>query len=139
MSTVSTFVSGTQTHQDLHGRCVYAYNTLDFSATNVTAADVVQAVKVPAKAMVTRVSVIVRTAEGGVCTATVGDGDNTSGWDASSNFNATSGTVTRSLEATDTFGAGKYYASEDTIDLVMGNNATASKVTVIAEYCTIDA
>lgn len=139
MATITTFVSGTQAHQDLMGRAVGAYNTIDFSATSVSAADVVQALKIPANSLVTDVYVIVRTAEGATCTATVGDGDGTNSWDASTNLNATAGTVTSGAEGTDTYAVGKFYSSADTIDLTMGHDTDAAKVTVIAFYTTIDA
>lgn len=138
MATVTTFIDETQEHVDLAGRVVGVCNTLNFATTSVSAADVVQAVKIPANAFVTRISTIVRTAEGGTCTATVGDGTTADGWDASINLNATAGTVLRSLEATDTYGIGKLYTSADTIDLTMGHATDAAKVTVVAEFAYID-
>ena len=138
MATVTTFVSGTQEHLDLAGRAIGACNTLNFAATAVSAADVVQALKIPANALVTRVTTIIRTAEGATCTATVGDGTTADGWDASVNLNAAAGTTLRSLEATDTYGVGVFYSSADTIDLVMGHDTDAAKVTVMAEYSMVD-
>lgn len=139
MATVLTFIEKTQEYANLAGIAVGAENTLDFSVTNTATGDVVQAIKIPANAFVTRVSVIVRTAEGGALTATVGDATNASGWDASNvDFNATAGTVTRSLEATDTYGIGKLYTVADTIDFTMTGAADAGKVTIVAEYTMID-
>ena len=116
-------------------------NTIDFSATgdNVSAADVVQAIKIPSGALVTKVYVKVDTAEGATCTATVGDGTTADGWDASTNLNATADTVTTSLEATDTYVGGKYYSADDTIDLTMGHDTDAAIVTVLAEYLMLNA
>lgn len=139
MGTIATFVEKTQEYVNLAGIAVGAENTIDFSVTNTATGDVVQAIKIPANAFVTRISVIVRTAEGGALTATVGDGTNASGWDASNvDFNAAAGTVTRSLEATDTYGIGKLYTAADTIDFTMTGAADAGKVTIVAEYTMID-
>src|SRR5574341_2142166 len=140
MATITSFVSGTQEHQDLMGRAVGAYNTLDFSITNVASADVVQALKIPANSLVSNVYVVIRTAEGATCTATVGDGDDTNDWDASVNFNAAANTETAGLQGTDANATnGKFYTSADTIDFTMNNAASTAKVTIIAFYTTIDA
>ena len=139
MATITTFIDGTQEHLDLAGRAIGAVNTLDFAVTNTATADVVQAIKIPANAFVTRISTIVRTAEGGALTATVGDGTTADGWDATAvNFNATAGTVLRSLEATDTYGIGKLYTTADTIDFTMTGAADAAKITIVAEYTIVD-
>ena len=138
MATITTFISVTQEHLDLSGRAIGMCNTLNFDTTNVAASDVVQAIKIPANALVTRVSVIVRTAEGGTCTATVGDGTDADGWDVSSNFNAAANTVTVSTVGTDALAVGKFYASADTIDFTMSNAAATGKVTIVAEYSMVD-
>ena len=140
MSTVTTFIARQSEFQTVLGRMHYAYNTLDFAVTNVASADVVQALKIPANAFVTNVFVVVRTAEGATCTATVGDGDTANGWDASTDFNATANTETAGLAGTDTFAtAGKFYAAADTIDFTMNNAAATGKVTIGAIYFMVDA
>lgn len=140
MATVTTFLARQSEYQTKLGVLHYAYNTLDFSVTNVSSSDVVQALKIPALAFVHNVFVVIRTAEGGTCTATVGDGDSANGWDASTDFNAAANTETAGLAGTDSFAtAGKFYASADTIDFTMNNDADAAKVTIIALYSMVDA
>ena len=140
MATVTTFIARQSEFETVLGRMHYAYNTLDFSVTNVASADVVQALKIPANAFVVNVFHVVRTAEGGTCTATVGDGDGASSWDASTDFNATANTETAGLAGTDAYTtAGKFYAAADTIDFTMNNAADAAKVTIGATYFMVDA
>jgi len=137
MATVN-FTSGSlrgsyhRQHFGLEGEVGFAENFLDFAANPVLAADVIQALSIPKGALVTKVICHVATAEGATCTATVGDGDSAAAWDASVNLN--SATTQASLEATDTYGAGKVYTSADTIDLVMGHDTDAAKVLVLAQY-----
>lgn len=138
MGTTTTFVAKQQAAQDIGTSPVFAQNLIDFSATACGSAEVVQALKIPAGALVTDVWVIVKTAEGGTATATVGDGDSANGWDASTNLNATAGTVTSSLKGTDAFAVGKYYATADTIDLTLNNACDAAKVIVCARYSMIE-
>lgn len=140
MATVTTFLARQSENQNVLGKMHYAYNTLDFSVTNVAASDVVQALKIPALAFVTNVFVVVRTAEGGTCTAAVGDADSSNGWDASTDFNAAANVETAGLAATDSFAtAGKFYASADTIDFTMDHAADAAKITIGAVYFMVDA
>lgn len=139
MATITSFISGQVEKADLNGRVVIAENKLDFSVTNAGASDVVQALKIPANALVDEVWVIVRTAEGGTSTATVGDGDAAAGWDASTNLNATAGTVTSALEGTDAYAVGKFYSAADTIDLTLSANAVdAAIITVCARYTILE-
>ena len=134
MAIISSFISGQQEHEILKGKSGYIHNTLDFSATNVSSADVVEAIKVGIGMLVTRVSLIVTTAEGGTATCDIGDGTDPNGFDDSVNLNDTANTVTRSLEATDAYGVGKNYLAADTIDLTIDNDLDAAVVEVIAEY-----
>jgi hypothetical protein len=136
MATVTTFVDGQQTRKKLGGDVVSVENKLDFSVTNADASDTIQALKIPAGALVKNVWVTVLTAEGGATTATVGDGDGADSWDASTNLNAAANTVTAGLPGTDAYAtAGKYYAAADTIDLVLSANALdAAIINVSAEY-----
>ena len=102
------------------------------------AGDTVQALKIPAGALVDEVFCIVRTAQGATCTATVGDGAAAAAWDASINLNAAAGTLTSALEGTDAYAAGKFYSAADTIDLVLGHTTNAAKITVCARYAMIE-
>ena len=106
---------------------------LDFAATPVAAADVVQALDVPAGTLVLAVVTQVVTAEGGACTATVGDGAGAAAWDASVNLNDTAGVYTSSTPGTDAYATtGKLYTTADTIDLTMGHATDAAIFDVFA-------
>lgn len=117
MATVTYFVDGQVEHKDLGGRVVFAENKLDFSARNVAALDVVQAVKLPANSLATSVHVRTITPEGGAALGDVGDGSDADGWHGSTNLNAASGTLSFTT-STDAYDGGKFYASADTIDIV---------------------
>ena len=139
MGTVTTFIDYTQEQVELGHRWTKLSNEIDFSETEVSAADVVQALKIPANTYVKNVYVLVKTAEGATCTATVGDATDPNGWDASTNLNASAGTVTAGLAGTDDYAtAGKFYSAADTIDLVMGHAADTGKVIVFADACSIE-
>lgn len=143
MSTVTKFVSGTKLGEvnvpvpgRYAGESMLIENILDFSSNgpgSVLAADVVQALKVPADCLVTHVQVTVLHAEGATCTATVGDTDSAAAWDASTDLNATAGTVTYSAAGTDAYATGgKIYQADDTIDLVMGHDTDHAVILVTA-------
>jgi hypothetical protein len=96
-----------------------AQQRIDCATLNVAASDTVQAIKVPAGTYVLNVFVKVVTPEGGALTATVGDGSGVNSWDASTDLNATAGTVTQGISGTDAYAlTGKLYTANDTIDLV---------------------
>lgn len=148
MSTITKFVSGTKLGEvnvpvpgKYAGECMLVENILDFSTDgpgSVLAADVVQALKVPADSLCTSVQVTVLHAEGAACTATVGDGDSAAAWDASTDLNAAAGTVTYSAAGTDTYATtGKIYQADDTIDLVMGHDTDHAKILVTATFFKI--
>jgi len=138
MATVTTFMTGEETLQRLGGEVVLAKQELDFSATNVSASDVVQALNIPAGAFVTAVWVYINTAEGGTSTNDIGDGSDPNGWDDAVNFNATAGTVTRTTQGTDAYAVGKYYSAADTIDIVPSADLDTAVVTVMAMYSMIE-
>jgi hypothetical protein len=114
--------------------------TLDFAAittaraaaglTALTATDVLEVIKVPAKTLVTHVALEVTTAEGGTLTLDVGDGDNPDGYLDGVNGNATAAYI--SVAGTDAFEQGKYYTAADTIDVTTVNAADAAVMTLTA-------
>ncbi|MCK5612991.1 hypothetical protein KAR91_64550 [Candidatus Pacearchaeota archaeon] len=138
MATVTTFLSRQVEKNFLNGQAVYSENTLDFSAINASSADVVQALKIPAGALVEAVWCYIGTAEGGTMTFDIGDADDPNGYDDAVDGNATAGTMTRSLEATDALGVGKYYSSADTIDITLDNDADAMIITIVARYTVLE-
>jgi len=139
MGTISAFVEKTQYTQKLGTDVFCAENLLDFSKTNAAISDVVQALKVPANTIVKNVWCIVKTPEGSTAVATLGDGASATGWDASVNLNAAAGTMTGGVPGTDAFASiGKFYASEDTIDLVPSAALDTCKLVVKAEFMKIE-
>jgi len=130
MSIIDTFVENTQYVEDLSTRVVAIQNTLDFDKTNVSAADVVECLKIPADMLVTNVSTYVITADGETCTATLGDGDGAAEWKDSINLNSTGGYY--AVSGTDDYSEGKYYSANDTIDLTMGHDTEDAKIHIIA-------
>lgn len=117
-------------------------NTIDFSLTGqgVNLSDTVQALKIAAGSLVINVGVTIITAEGATSTCTVGDGDGTNSWDASVDLNAAANTETLGAPGTDTYATtGKYYASADTIDLVVSSdrNLSVGKIKVYAYFLMI--
>lgn len=140
MSTRTDYLTRQVERQFLAGQPVLSENKLDFSENNAAASDVIQAIKIPAGALVTNVRVTVLTAEGSTTTATVGDGDGAADWDASINLNDSVNVVTAGLPGTDTYAtAGKYYAAADTIDLTLSAHALdAAIVNVSAEYTVLE-
>jgi hypothetical protein len=137
MGTVTTFIDKTQTTSLLGTNVVKAQNTLNFAVTPVAQNDVVQALKIPAKAYVFRVISICNTAEGGACTADLGDADDPNGFDDAVNFNSAAA-VTSSIAGTDNYAEGRYYAAADTLDYTMDHAADAASVTVVALYFIVE-
>jgi len=133
MSTVTYFVDNTQPLECRPNIISLNAVEIDFTKRPCAAADVVQVMKIAKGSLVTKVSVIVKTAQGGTCTATVGDGAGANSWDASTNLNAAANTATYSAAGTDAYAHGKFYAAEDTIDLVLGHTTDAAIIVVTAE------
>ena len=121
---------------DAPGRAYLLVNEIDFSSdteftATATATDIVKCLDIPANTFVAKVGVIVLTAEGATCTATVGD-SSAADWDASVNLNSASAVAQVSLEATDTYGPGKLYTAADDIRLVLGHQTDDAKIKVFA-------
>ncbi len=138
--TVTTFVNRKQEHEITRGFAGVIEEELDFSAISVASGATVQALKVGDGMVITRVSTVVKTPEGGTLTVDVGDGSGASGWDTGVDLDATTSAVARSEEAaaSDTYGKGKYYTAADTIDLIMKNKADGAVIHMAAEYVRIN-
>ena len=133
MATIATFLRGAanQALKHIGGHKIVAENILDFAEINVASADVVQALKIPAGAVVTSVRTRVLTAEGGAVTLDVGDEVDPNGWVAATNGNAAANV----LIGAGAFAAnGKQYDAADTLDLIPSADLDAAKVHVSAEY-----
>ncbi len=107
-------------------------------AAAIGAGDGVEAIRIPAKSLVMAVGVDVTTAEGGTLTLDVGDGSDADGWLDGVNANTVASYCSAAAlaeGAPNTFvgyGAGKYYAAADTIDVITVNAADAAVVRVWA-------
>jgi len=145
-STRTDYITGQQEPALLGTQVVKTENRISLAVNPSVASDVVQALKIPAGAFVTRVGVLVITAEGGGLTATVGDGTAAAGWKDAVDLNDATGGAhsgpmyTNDLDSgTDSLGEGKYYGSADTIDLTMSAAAGDTAVfTVWAEMRLIE-
>jgi len=122
--------SGTLNYtENLTSEMIVAQNLIDFSKTNVAASDVVEALKVQADCFIAKVAVYVITEEGATSTCTVGDDTVANGWDASANLNSAGAYI--STEGTDTYGLGKFYTVNDTIDLTISADTALDKAKVL--------
>jgi len=128
------------------GKIVVASVDLDFSeiaAARVTAGvsalaanDVLEIIRVPADTLVMAVGVDVTTAEGATFTFDLGDGADTNGYLATVNGNTVAASASNTLTlaegtpntVTGYGSVGKYYASADTIDIVLGHNSVDTAV-----------
>lgn len=104
----------------------------DLSVTASGSGDTLQLIDIPAKTLVKSVHLVMLTVEDSTLTCTVGDGADPNGWlstaDLESAVNTTYSSGTLMIEAApntyaDVYHGGKYYATADTIDMVMSANA----------------
>lgn len=130
MSTVSRFVRGGKISDNAQAVRVIS-NVIDFSLLAVTAADVVQALKLDAGTLVLSVGVKVITAEGGTATVTVGDASAVDTYLGATDINTT---VT---DVGDALAAPIYQKAESYINLVAGHNLDAAKVYVWAVVANV--
>lgn len=131
MSTIKTFSAACNIPSADSLALQVIRNRVSFEATSVTAADVVEVLKIPKGFLVLTQGSIVLQAEGATCTATVGDGDSANSWDASLDLNSATCQMTT---PSDTYGAlgGKHYRAADTIDWTMGHDTDAAIVSTWA-------
>ncbi|WP_420266399.1 hypothetical protein [Candidatus Magnetominusculus dajiuhuensis] len=109
-------------------------NRLDFTALNVSASDVVHAVKVKANTHVKQVYVKLIAPEGSTATCTVGDATHANGLIAAANLNGTPGSITQSTIG-DTYANGCIYTSDSDILFVPANNLshTVADILVVCQ------
>lgn len=98
--------------------------------TALTAADVLEVIKVPANTLVTSVALNVTTAEGATLTVDIGDGDDVDGYIDGVNGNAAAAYLT--VAGTDAYESGKYYTAADTIDITLNNAAATAVMSITA-------
>ena len=99
---------------------------INISANATTDTQTTQALVIPAGTHVINVFSHVVTAANATCTATLGDGDSATGWDAAINLTAAAGTRLAGVIGTDAFAVGKRYASADTIDATITFSTTTT-------------
>lgn len=154
MATITTaLVGGAGYPSEGLAKLVRIENTVDFSKVLPANTDVVQALPVPANALVLHVATRVVAAGTGSTTATIGDGADADGWIASVALDAAAGTELTSngkftlsegapntIAYTHAFGAsgGKFYSAADTIDLTIGGVPTTGKLSVSAVLLKLD-
>jgi hypothetical protein len=93
--------------------------------------DVFQLVNVPAGAFVLGVAFKVVTAEGGTCTFDIGDGSQTAGYFSGANGNTTTNAFSwdeSPASIATVYGVGHFYATADTIDLLLASGTAATVV-----------
>ena len=100
--------------------------------------DIFEIITVPAGALVLDVVATVDTVEGATCTFHLGDGATADGYLASVNGNTSANSHSFNCTTTQTFGVGKRYTADDTIDLKLISGTAAKlvvdvKVTMILE------
>jgi hypothetical protein len=110
------------------------YDSLSAGDGNLSAADIWEALSIPAGSVVTEVGIAILTAEGGTATADVGlTGVSADGFLDGVNLNAAAGICYNSLNtsaAADTYSSGHYFSSADTIDVLFNNAMDAGKYMV---------
>ncbi len=138
------FTTGTQVTELIGTNLVKAQNTINFATNNATSSGgVCEILSIPAGALVFRVFIIMTTVEGSAFTFNIGDGDDENGYDDAVNGNSLtagieSGPMTAPTAGTDNYAEGKYYASADTIDIALDNDADAAILKVVAIYCMVE-
>lgn len=95
------------------------------AAFDGSSSDVLQVLDIPAGTFIHAVWTKMVTPEGAICAGTWGDGSQTAGFVATQDFNAAAGTYAgpAGSEVYAAYG-GKFYASADTLDLVLATEAT---------------
>lgn len=112
--------------------------TLDFSKQGYSIADVLELFKIPGGTFVHHIYVDVQEAVGAAATAQIGDGTDTDAFfpGATVDLNTVAkncSSLSETTSAYDVASNGKFYASDDTVDLIIGGAAvSAGKVVVKA-------
>jgi len=105
--------------------------TVDFNESNYVATNVLQLISVPIGCRVLAVAWTVETVEGATLTFDIGDGDDPDGFVDGANGNALAQGDSDGI-ATGYPAPGRNYAAADTIDLLINNDASSAKITVVA-------
>jgi len=108
---------------------------IDTSVKNMASSDVYEAINIPAGAIVIAAGVVCLTAEGATATVDLGDGDDPDGFIDAANVNS-AGLSSSSIQDDGTFAysGGRYYSSDDTIDVTAKAALDAAKFVVWCKY-----
>lgn len=98
---------------------------------NLSTGDVIQMVKVPAGAVITRISLVVDALTGGNYTFNVGDGNSTPRFFLSLSSGSTSAVFAANTTGFVASSIGYSYSAEDTIDILVGTATTATAAGVL--------
>jgi len=110
------------------------YDSLSAGDGNLSAADIWEALSIPAGSVVTEVGIAILTTESGTATADVGlTGVSADGFLDGVDLTAAAGICYNSLNAAtgaDTYSSGHYFSSADTIDVLFNNAMNEGKYMV---------
>jgi hypothetical protein len=119
-------------------RVTVIFNGADATLTKgaaIATNDVFQLINIPAGSLVLFVAAKVLTVEGGASTVDIGDDATVDGYLDGVDINALTDTQSFTADTTEAFGAGKYYAAANTIDLkLITGTAAAAVIAVTAVY-----
>jgi len=144
MAVTHTAEKGLEQQQSAVANPVYVMsNTVDMAAGNFATAivntDILQCLSIPAGVFVIAVFTEVITATDTAAAGTLGDGAGANSWDAAVDLDGTAGVVTFSTPGTDAYATtGKFYATADTIDIVMDQAVTITTGVVKVSALCID-
>lgn len=110
---------------------------VDAAENNIGAGESADFCNTPAKCVVTRVTAVELTAEGGTLTVDIGDEADPDGYLDGGNANVTAPALIAKA-GTEAYAGGKYYASETPLRIVCVNAADAAKIAITVEGYTLD-
>ena len=135
MATYDLTAAGGTTGHPANGRTPYLVeNTIDFSAFDPAADDIVQCLDIPAESMVINAGLEVLTASPSGVTFDLGDGGDVDRF-VDGHDSTSTGLAANVINASN---VGHVYGSADTIDIkVLGAQDTSAKVRVFAVVCDV--
>jgi hypothetical protein len=110
---------------------------VDTADSNIGAGESADFCNTPATAVVTSVTAVELTAEGGTLTVDIGDEADPDGYLDGGNANVTAPAVIAKA-GTEAYAGGKYYATATPLRIVCVNAADAAKIAITVEGYTLD-
>jgi hypothetical protein len=139
MAIVTNFTEGRYPVVNVGTKPFKAEAYLNFATRPTVVDDVVEAIKVPANCLITKLNWYVILGDAGVTGVEIGDGTDPNGYEGNADCQTT-GNSGAMMEA-DPYGAlgGKFYSAADTIDVVIkGATADTLKLLVVVEGVNLD-